>query len=367
MIVNAKAYIKWATVLVASLVGIGAVTAAPPLPSIDSKTFAQQPMRLDDGVIGEIVGFQSHNPTEWADLLSGRLGSLVNLTGQIFKPKRAHKKLPAIILVPGSGGLGPHHLQQASALTKSGFAVLIIDPFGGRGIGGTVSDQGRLSWAASTYDVGAAFRYLVSRREIDHKAIGAVGSSRGGTAVMMAGMEPISRALLGPAHSLRAIVAGYPWCGVQFRNARLTPGSALLAMSGDHDDWVSLQQCQGAVQALANRGVNARLMIFPNALHAFDRTGVPPTKIPGAPTSTTYPTVFMNDVGQYFDLRRDVVDPNLTSENFTRAAVEGGFIHNGVTVGTQGDQSDQFINEMTRFLQDHLVLKSRASREKSLN
>ena len=172
---------------------------------------------------------------------------------------------------------------------------------------------------------------------------------------MMAAMEPVSRALLGPMHRLRAVVAGYPWCGVQFRDARLTSVSALLALSGDHDDWVSLQQCQGAIQALANRGENARLMIFPNALHAFDRTGVPPTKIPGAPTATTYPTVFMNDAGQYFDLRRDVVDANLKSTDFTRAAVEGGFVHTGVTVGTQGDQSEQFIDEMTRFLLKHLA------------
>ncbi len=355
MMSNAKSYAKWLSALALSFVGFGAVNAAPPLPSVDATVFAQQPVHLGNGVTGEIVRFQSQSPIEWSDLLSNKLGSSVSLTGQIFKPKVARNRLPAIILVPGSGGLAPHHLQQADALTKAGFAVLLIDPFGGRGIGGTVSDQGRLSWPASTYDVGAAFRYLITRGDVDHDAIGAIGSSRGGTAVMMAAMVPISRALLGPTHRLRAIVAGYPWCGVQFRDARLTSGTALLAMSGDHDDWVSLQQCQGAIQALANRGENARLMIFPNALHAFDRTGVPPTKIPGAPTSTTYPTVFMNDAGQYFDLRRDVIDANLKSTDFTRAAVEGGFVHTGVTVGTQGDQSEQFIDEMTRFLLKHLA------------
>lgn len=357
MIKNAKAYSRWLATVTLALVGFGAASAAPTLPSVDTTVFAQKPVRLDNGVTGEIVRFQSHNPAEWSDLLSERLGSSVNLTGQIFKPKAARAKFPAIILVPGSGGLGPHHLQQADALTKAGFAVLLIDPFGGRGIGGTISDQGLLSWPSSTYDVGSAFRYLLTRRDIDDEAIGAMGSSRGGTAVMMAAMEPISHALLGKTHRLRAIVAGYPWCGVQFRNARLTSGTALLAMSGDHDDWVSLQQCQGAIQALANHGENARLMIFPNALHAFDRTGVPPTKIPDAPTSTTYPTVFMNDAGHYFDLRRDEVDANLRGDDFTRAAVEGGFVHTGVTVGTRGDQSDQFIDEMTRFLLVHLASK----------
>ena len=129
-------------------------------------------------------------------------------------------------------------------------------------------------------------------------------------------------------------------------------------MSGDHDNWVSLQQCQGAVQALSNRGQNARLMIFPGALHAFDRVGVPPTQIPGAPTSTTYPSVFMDDAGRYFDLRHDIVDPSLTSDDFTRAAIEGGFVHTGVTVGTQGDQADQYVEEMVRFLRSQFDSKA---------
>lgn len=340
-------------------VGLGPATAVAPLPSLDVAIFARQPARLDSGIVGEIVRFDSHSPTEWADLLAGRHGTLEKLTGQVFTPKVAVKKPPAIILVPGSGGLAPHHLRQADALAREGFVVLLVDPFGGRGIAGTVADQGRLSWAASAYDVAAAFRYLLTRRDIDVNAIAAVGSSRGGTAVLMAAMEPISRALLGARHRLRAVVAGYPWCGVQFRNARLTAGTALLAMSGDHDNWVSLQQCQGAIQALANRGQNASLMIFPGALHAFDRAGVPPTEIPGAPTSTTYPTVFMNDGGQYYDLRHDAIDPHLTSDDFTRAAVNGGFVHTGVTVGTQGDQAEQYVSEMVRFLRDHLLPKPR--------
>lgn len=344
--------------LTMTLVGLGPVGAASPLPSIDAMVFNRQPARLDSGIIGEIVRFESYSPPEWADLLDGRVGAPVRLTGQVFTPNAARTKFAAVILVPGSGGLAPHHLQQAGALVAAGFVVLLIEPFGGRGIGGTVTDQGRLSWAASTYDVGAAFRYLLTSRDIDSKAVGVVGSSRGGTAAVMAAMEPISRALIGRRQSLRAVVAGYPWCGVQFRDARLTAGTALLAMSGDHDNWVSLQQCQGAVQALANRGQNARLMIFPGALHAFDRAGVPPTEIPGAPTSTTYPTVYMNDSGQYFDLRRDSVDPRLTGEDFARAAVKGDFVHTGVTVGTQGDQADQYVAEMVGFLREQLLSKS---------
>lgn len=353
------ANVRKLALLAITVIGFGSANAAPPLPSLDTAVFAKQSVRLGNGISGQIVSFPSHSPKEWADLLDGEPGAPVELIAQIFRPNVAREKLPAVILVPGSGGLAPHHLRQAAELTTAGFVVMLIGPFGGRGISGTIADQGRLSWPASTYDVAAAFRYLVTRRDIDPEAIGAVGSSRGGTAVLMAAMEPISQTLLGPGEHFRALVVGYPWFGVQFRNARLTAGTALLVMSGDHDDWVSLQQCQGAVQALSNRGQNVRLMIFPGALHAFDRAGVPPTEIPDAPTSTTFPTVFMDDTGRYFDLRHDLIDPELTSDDFKRAAIEGGFVRTGVTIGTQEDQADEYIVEMVRFLQNQFAPEGR--------
>src|SRR3546814_15436353 len=67
---------------------------------------------------------------------------------------------------------------------------------------------------------------------------------------MMAAAAPFAEAVLGPGKGLRAVVAGYPWCGTQFQSARLSGGAALLVLQGDRDDWVSLQQCQDAVHAM---------------------------------------------------------------------------------------------------------------------
>ena len=66
----------------------------------------------------------------------------------------------------------------------------------------------------------------------------------------------------------------------------------------------------------------------------------------------------MDDAGRYFDLRHDVIDPRLTSDDFTRAAIEGGFVHTGVTVGTQSDQADQYVGEMVRFLRSQFFSKA---------
>ena len=321
-----------------------AVAANAQLPRVNSATFATVPIVLSGDIRGTVVTVPTRNPVDYGPAIHGNLGTSVSLTAQFFVPAGSRGQLPAVIIVPGSGGIGPHHLEQARDLVAAGFAVLILDPFHARGIGDTIADQGKLTWAASAYDVLAALTYLRTRADIDPDRIGAVGSSRGGTAVMMAIAAPFSDAVIGRGRGLRAVVAGYPWCGTQFRSARLTKGAALLVLQGDRDDWVSVQQCQDAVHALSVAG----------GLHALDRSGVPPTRIESAVTSTIYPTVYMDDAGRYFDLRSGEVDPSLNANDFVNKSVAGGFLHKGVTVGTTGTQAADYIHEMVEFLKSCL-------------
>lgn len=324
-------------------------------PRIDGTAFANIPIILVNGVRGAVVSVPSRTPVDYRPLILGELGPHVTLAAQLFRPARASKRAAVVILVPGSGGIGPHHLEQASALVDAGLAVLLLDPFGGRGIGDTIADQNRLPWPGSAYDVLAAVIWLQSGADVDPDRIGAVGSSRGGTAVIMAASASLTEAVLHGKPSMRAVVAGYPWCGAQFRSARLSVRASLLVLQGDRDDWVSVQQCQDAVHAMSLAGGSARMKIVPGALHAFDRTGVPPTRIEEAVTSTNFPTIYMNDEGHYFDPATDELNPELQAADFSRHAVEGGFIHQGVTIGTSGTQAADYVHELVRFLKAELL------------
>ncbi len=333
-----------------------ATSAALPaaVPRIDPARFGTTPVALAPGIEGVVVAVPSRNPVDYGPAMRGDLGTIVMLTAQLFLPSPAKMQRAAVIIVPGSGGIGPHHLVQARALVSAGFAVLLLDPFHARAIDDTIADQGRLTWAASAYDVHAALAFLRARDDVDPRRIGAVGSSRGGTAVMMAAAAPFSDAIAGRGRGLRAVVAGYPWCGTQFHSARLAKRTALIVMQGDRDDWVSVQQCQDAVHAAALAGGNARMKIFDGALHAFDRADVPPTRIENALTSTIFPTIYMDDAGRYFDPRTGAVDGALTAGDFARRAVAGGFLHRGVTIGSTGAQADDYVREMVDFLKTEL-------------
>lgn len=323
--------------------------AAADIPRVDSARFAATPITLANGVRGVRVELRSRTPNDFRPAMRGELGGPVVLTAQLFLPATTRRHLPAVIIVPGSGGVAPHHLEQASALSAERIAVLLVDPFYARGIGDTIADQGRLPWAAGAYDVLAAFAYLRVRPEIDPKRIGAAGSSRGGTAVMMAAAAPFYEAIAGRKRGLKAVVTGYPWCGTQFRSARLARGTGLLLMQGDRDDWVSVQQCQDAVHAMSVAGSDATMRIFPGALHAFDRTGVPPTRVESAVTSTIFPTVYMDDAGLYYDLRTGQVNPALKASDFVDRSISGGFLRKGVTIGTTGTQAQEYVREMVKF------------------
>ena len=332
-----------------------ATAPAPALPRIDSAQFAKEPYVLANGIKGLPVAIPTNNPVDYAPLIKGELGKAVDITGQLFLPAGASSPVAAVVENPGSGNLGPHHMAHASALTSAGIAVLVIDPFFARSIDNTMVDQyGQISWATSAYDVLASVKWLRTRSDIDSARIGATGGSRGGTAVMMAAAAPLSDAVLGAGKGLRAVVAGYPWCGTQFHSARLGKGTALLVLSGDKDDWVSFLQCQDATHAMQVAGQQVSMMLFPGARHAFDRAGVAPTTIAGAITSTVFPMVYMDDAGSYYNLRTGKVDPAVTSQSLLDYSIKGGFLHKGVTIGSEGNQASEYSQEMVDFFQSHL-------------
>lgn len=327
-----------------------------PIPHVDSAQFADKPYVLSNGIKGMLVKIPSHSPTDYAPLLKGDLGPVVMLTGQLFLPASGSKQpYPAVVETPGSGDLGQNHMAHAAALTSAGMAVLVIDPFFSRGIKDTIANQNQLSFAASAYDVLASVKFLRTRKDIDAKRIGATGGSRGGTAVLMAETAPVSDAVLGAGNGLRAVVAGYPWCGVQFYSAHLADHASLLVMSGDHDDWVSYQQCQDQTHAMGVAGQDVVMELFPGARHSFDREGVPPATVPDAITSTTFPTIYMDDQGRYYNMRTGKVDPALAGPTISQYSIKGGFLKKGVTIGSERTQAKEFSDDMVNFFKAKLL------------
>ncbi|MFP6662861.1 MAG: prolyl oligopeptidase family serine peptidase [Deltaproteobacteria bacterium] len=312
----------------------------------ETQRFRDQNVTLA-GIPGENVEIPSANPVNFHQAMAepdAAPGIVVD--GKFFLPAGTGP-FPLILIVPGSLGVGPNHLAHAETLLGEGFAVFVLDPFGQRAIESTIANQTQYSFAASAFDVLAALRVLGEHAAIDATRIAAQGHSRGGSAILMASMRRFADAILGEGKGLVAAYAAYPWCGQQFRDARVGT-TRIRAIVGDRDDWVSIQQMQAQIHAITLSGGAASDRIVTGAAHSFDRLGAI-EKLADAMVAPTAPTIFLNDDGAMTNPFTGVADANTTDYDLFVAGAKAGFGRSGAHYGGQGDQPALFKADMLAF------------------
>lgn len=105
-----------------------------------------------------------------------------------------------VVMMHGSGSTRSGMLDQAAALARSGYAVLLIDARGHGDSDGAAMDFG---WYGDL-DIAAGTEFLASRREIDPGRIGVVGFSMGGEeAIGAAATDPRIRAVVAEGTTAR--------------------------------------------------------------------------------------------------------------------------------------------------------------------
>ena len=242
--------------------------------------FRDREIVFANGCRGLDLDIPSANPVNYHQVIS-RPDDMppVAIDGKLFVPqvRSGTGRSPLVIIAPGSLGVAPSHLAHAETLTGMGIATFVLDPFGARGIGTTVANQTQYSFAASSYDVLAAWRVLSAISDIDPTRIGAQGHSRGGSAVLTAAARCFADALVGKGRGLCSVLAAYPWSGHQFLDPSVGE-TRVRVLTGDRDEWCSPMQVQAHVQAMRLSGAKATLRLIGGAAHSFDR-GTPLQRI----------------------------------------------------------------------------------------
>src|SRR5207248_7840849 len=105
-------------------------------------------------------------------------GKPVSLAGELRIPRPGIDKVPAVILVHGSGGVNASHDRWAQELNSIGVAVFILDTFSGRGIVSTINDQSQLHSLAMMVDAYRALGALAGHARIDPERIAVMGFSK---------------------------------------------------------------------------------------------------------------------------------------------------------------------------------------------
>lgn len=306
----------------------------------------------------EVLQFESGDPPSFEAIIAGAPFPRLTLTGTLYRPDdrgdgrgpRADR-MPVVIIAPGSGGAGPGAHAQAKALAAAGLGALVIDPHQARNVDSTVTDQLQFSFAASTYDVLSAARALATRADVDAERIGALGTSRGGAAVLQAAVQPLARAVLGPGRALRAVAAGWPWCGYQFEQPKTAP-TAVRFLVADADDWVSPVQCQAYAQAMRAFNPTVSIRLFEDAAHGFGHPR-PRRAVPEAQTAIRAPIIYITDGGLFRDLYTGA--PISGADDALLAGLYAPFLGRGATAGSRGDQPQQFLADVLTFFHHTLL------------
>jgi dipeptidyl aminopeptidase/acylaminoacyl peptidase len=219
----------------------------------------------------------------------------LEIHGQLFKPKNASGKMPALIFTHGGPPrqmlLGWHYMYyyhnsyaMNQYLASRGYMVLSVNYRSGIGYGRSFRlAQHRGARGASEYqDVVAGAKYLRSRDDVDTKRIGLWGGSYGGylTALGLARNSDIFSAGVDfhGVHDWSQRVAGLP---LQFSNQEQTRvaresspiasvdkwKSPVLLIHGDDDRNVEFSQTVNLVRLLRKNNVYFEELIFPDEIH----------------------------------------------------------------------------------------------------
>ncbi len=220
--------------------------------------------------------FASWSPKTLAELIQGnKTGETVNIVGHLFLPTGADK-VPAVILVHGSGGIYDAVLDfWPKQFNTAGIAVFTLDMFGPRGVTSTAEDQSKVPFSADVADVFAALRLLATHPRIDVRRIAVMGFSRGGTATLRASAERLieSQHFSEGLRFAAAIPTYGGGCNGIFRLV-VKPGvfskAPILFIHGDADDYVPIGPCKDYADRIGKAGTPVEFVTIEGAKHKFD-------------------------------------------------------------------------------------------------
>ena len=216
----------------------------------------------------------SSNPRFPADLLDGPANDAsVVVSGILRLPAAAPAKLPVMVIVHGSGGIGSRGAEYARVLNAIGIATLRIDSFGPRGVRTTVGNQAAVSTYSMVADALNALALLASDSRIDPDRIGIMGFSKGGSTAFLAAFEPFRNAVIGPGAKFAVHLPFYRGC--LYDVDMPLSGAPVRELIGGSDDYTGVANCVAYAAKKRAEAYDYRVIVYPGAHHAFNMRRAP--------------------------------------------------------------------------------------------
>jgi dienelactone hydrolase len=206
------------------------------------------------------------------DFLNGRKdGKPVTLAGELRIPRPGADKLPAVVLLHGSGGVGRNVVEWEQEFSAMGVATFVLDAFTGRGIVATNTNEALLGRLTMSYDAYRVLEILEKHPRIDPQRVAVMGFSRGGQAALYSSVKRFQR-MHGPAsgRDFAAYVPFYASCGTIFVEDDVVSPNPIRMFHGTADNYVPVAPCRDFVVRLKAKGADVILTEYEGAHHVFD-------------------------------------------------------------------------------------------------
>ncbi len=255
--------------------------------------YAQPADSLADGRVGRIEFASINTPDMWQyarrNLQNTRPQTV---TGDLLMPKTTSGKVPALVIMHGSGGVEPFAYDVwAAKLNLAGAAAFVVDSYKPRGVDSTATAQndGNVTIASQTADALNALRVLATHPQIDASRIFVIGMSRGGSPAFYSAW-PMFQA---PVNTNGAKFAGhipmYPgMCNIRYRaddQAKSIAPIFFALADRDREDWQDTAVCERYAKELQALGNDVTIKEYKGTYHAWDGSNRPFRYVANAHTS----------------------------------------------------------------------------------
>jgi len=196
-------------------------------------------------------------------------GAQVTMAGEL-RIAQGIGKLPAVVLMHGSGGVSPTMEAWTRQLNAMGISTFVIDGFSGRGLTSVNQDQAKLGRLNFILDIYGALEILSKHPRIDPERIVLMGFSRGGQGTLYASVKRFNDLWNKSGAQFAAYIPFYPDCATAYAGDTDVVDRPIRIFHGTPDDYNPVATCKAFVARLQEAKRDVTLTEYPDSQHGFD-------------------------------------------------------------------------------------------------
>lgn len=246
-----------------------ALTAAAVALAVSTQSAVADPSVKDLAARTEMRPIETLTLTDQQFLSGDKNGKAVTIAGALRFPQGASGRLPAVILLHGSGGPSGGNEFWSKYFNGLGIASFLIDSFSARGLTSTSTDQALLGRFNMILDAYRGADVLAAHPRIDPARIAVIGFSRGGQSALYSSLRRFQQAWT-PRVTFAAHIPLYASCNPTLIGDTDVSPVPIRQFHGAADDYVPVAPCRAYFQRLRAAGRDAQLIEYPDAHHAYD-------------------------------------------------------------------------------------------------